>query len=156
MHLHPVQPRHRTKVVAVHWHLEIWPEPEFDDDALRRLFVGRAVLSSGQAQLLMAETEDSRGPHGSWSGIDSPRGDDPVPGNAVDLNVSWLASADLSAIDVLIRLHVVARHCGRSLWLHGATSELVELFELVGLREIIYLCPCGSLCGDRSRQSPLP
>src|SRR5215472_18513092 len=104
----------------------------------------------------MAETEDSRGPHASWSGIDAPRDDDSIPGNAVDLDVSWLPSGDLSAIDVLARLHVVARHCGRSLWLHGATSELVELFELVGLREMIHLCPCGSLCGDRSRQPPRP
>jgi ABC-type transporter Mla MlaB component len=104
----------------------------------------------------MAETEESRGSHCSWRGIDSPCGNDPIPGNAVDVDVSRLASPDLSAIDVLARLHVLVRHRDRSLRVHGATSELVELFELVGLRELVDLCPCGTLSADCSRRSRVP
>jgi hypothetical protein len=94
----------------------------------------------------MAETEDSpatsKGPTGNRNDAHSPHGEDPVPRDAVDLDVSWLVSPDLPAIDVLLRLHVVACRGGRSLWLHGASRELVELLELVGLREIVHLCPC--------------
>ncbi len=39
----------------------------------------------------------------------------------------------------------IRRHRGQSVWLHGATCEIVELVELVGPREIVHLCPsCGS------------
>jgi hypothetical protein len=81
-------------------------------------------------------------------------GQDSVPGSTVDLDVSCLTCPDISAIDVLARTHVIARRCGQAVWLHGATSELVELIELVGLRDIVHLCPCGALSEDRSRQPP--
>jgi ABC-type transporter Mla MlaB component len=71
--------------------------------------------------------------------------------NRIDVDVSYLSCPDLSAIDVLARLYVIARHRGQSLWLHGATSELVEFFELVGLREIVQVCGCGNLTAERSR-----
>ena len=81
--------------------------------------------------------------------------DSPAPGRAVDLDVSWLVSPDLPAIDVLARLHVLACRGGCSLWLHGATDELVELLELVGLGGIVHLCPCTGRDGARLRHPPL-
>ncbi len=71
--------------------------------------------------------------------------------NRIDVEVSCLSCPDLSTIDVLARLHVIARHRGQFLWLHGATSELVELLELLGLREILHLCRCGTLSDERWR-----
>jgi ABC-type transporter Mla MlaB component len=81
-------------------------------------------------------------------------GEDPVAPDAVNLDVSWLASPDLPALVVLARLHVVACRGGRSLWLHGASSELIELLELVGLREIVHLCPSVGRSGDRFGHAP--
>jgi hypothetical protein len=74
--------------------------------------------------------------------------------DAVNLDVSWLLSPDLPAIDVIARLHVVACRRDRQLWLHGATCELIELLELVGLRDIMHLCPCGHLNADHLAQRP--
>ena len=63
----------------------------------------------------------------------------------VGLDVSWLAAGDLAAVDALARLQVVAARRGRRLRLHGADGGLAELVELVGLREVLQLCPkCGS------------
>jgi hypothetical protein len=72
----------------------------------------------------------------------------------VNLDVSWLVSPDLLAIDLLARLHVVACRSGRALWLHGASSELVELLEFLGLREIVHLCPCLGRSGGRFGHPP--
>ena len=59
----------------------------------------------------------------------------------VDLDVSWLVPADLGAVDALARLQIAASRCGRWLQFHGANGGLVELVELVGLGEIMHLCP---------------
>jgi STAS domain len=59
----------------------------------------------------------------------------------VDLDVSWLVPADLSAVDVLARLQIAASRCGWWLQFHGANGGLVELVEFVGLGEIMHLCP---------------
>ena len=59
----------------------------------------------------------------------------------VDLDVSWLVPADLGAVDALARLQIAASRCGWWLQLHGANGGLVELVELVGLGEIMHLCP---------------
>ena len=59
----------------------------------------------------------------------------------VDLDVSWLVPADLGAVDALARLQVAASRCGWWLQFHGANGGLVELVELVGLGEIMHLCP---------------
>jgi ABC-type transporter Mla MlaB component len=75
-------------------------------------------------------------------------------GNAVDVDVSWLVRPDLTVIHVLTRMHVAARRCGRPLWLHGATTELVELLELVGLRQIVHVCSSTGGSGDHCGRKP--
>jgi ABC-type transporter Mla MlaB component len=65
--------------------------------------------------------------------------------DGVDLDVSWLAAPDLTAIDALVRLHIVTHRCGRTLRLHDMPSELVELLELVGLRDVLHVCRCARL-----------
>lgn len=106
----------------------------------------------------MTEMEDcsgtSKGPTGNGNDAHSPHGENLVKADAVDIDVSWLISPDLQAIDVLARLHVVAYRSGRSLWLHGASGPLIELFELVGLRETVHLCPCVSRIGNRFGHMP--
>lgn len=67
----------------------------------------------------------------------------PEGDGAVDLDVSWLVPADLGAVDALARLHVVAARCGCRLRLHGADGGLAELVELVGLGDVLHLCPCS-------------
>jgi hypothetical protein len=62
---------------------------------------------------------------------------------AVDVDVSWLVPADLFAVDALARLHVVAARRGYLLRLRGADDGLAELVELVGLGDVLHLCPCS-------------
>lgn len=69
---------------------------------------------------------------------------------AVDLDVSWLVPADLSAIDALARLQVAASRCGRRLRLHGADGGLAELLELAGLSDVVHLCRCCNSSGPRT------
>jgi ABC-type transporter Mla MlaB component len=64
----------------------------------------------------------------------------------VDLDVSWLVPADLSAVDALARLQVTATRCGRSLQLHGACGGLSELLEFYGLDDVLHLCGCCRPC----------
>jgi ABC-type transporter Mla MlaB component len=59
----------------------------------------------------------------------------------IDLDVSWLVPADLAAVDALARLQLAAIRCGRSIVLHGADAQLVELLELVGLDATLRCCP---------------
>jgi STAS domain len=69
-------------------------------------------------------------------------------GDVVDLDVSWLLPADLSAVDALARLQVAASLCGRRLVLHGADGGLAELLEFVGLGDVVHRCRC---CRSRGR-----
>ena len=73
----------------------------------------------------------------------------------VDLDVSWLVPADLRAVDALARLQLVATRCGGRLVLHGADGGLVELLELVGLDDVLHLCPCcrGARCAELGRRA---
>ena len=64
---------------------------------------------------------------------------------AVDLDVSWLETPDLTAIEAIVRLHLVTHRCGRELRLHDTPSELVGLLELVGLRDVVHVCRCARL-----------
>jgi ABC-type transporter Mla MlaB component len=70
-------------------------------------------------------------------------------GSEVELDVSWLVSADVAAIDALARLQVAAHRCGCSLRLHGAPPSVVEVLELIGLTEIMPSCDCGSDCAPQ-------
>jgi ABC-type transporter Mla MlaB component len=84
-----------------------------------------------------ATRPDGTAPSGRRTGCD-----------AVDLDVSWLVPADLSAVDALARLQLAADRRGRWLQLHGADQGLAELLELVGLSDVVRVCP---YCGRRSR-----
>jgi ABC-type transporter Mla MlaB component len=64
----------------------------------------------------------------------------------VDLDVSWLVPADLSAVDALARLQVTASRCGRSLQLHGACGGLTELLKFYGLENVLHMCGCCHPC----------
>jgi hypothetical protein len=66
----------------------------------------------------------------------------PKSNHVVDLDVSWLAPADLCAVDALARLQVAVTRCGCRLLLHGADGGLVELLEFVGLADVMHLCAC--------------
>lgn len=68
------------------------------------------------------------------------------PVDDVDLDVSWLVPADLSAVDALARLQVTASRCGRSLQLHGACGGLTELLEFYGLGDVLHMCGCCHPC----------
>ena len=59
----------------------------------------------------------------------------------VDLDVSWLVAADLRAVDALARLQLVASRRGRRLRLHGAGESLVTLLDVVGLGDVVRVCP---------------
>jgi ABC-type transporter Mla MlaB component len=59
----------------------------------------------------------------------------------VDLDVSWLVPADLSAVDALARLHLAAIRRGRWVQLHGVDGGLAALIELVGLSDVVQRCP---------------
>ncbi|HEY6472616.1 MAG TPA: hypothetical protein VIY26_06965 [Acidimicrobiales bacterium] len=65
------------------------------------------------------------------------------PASEVDLDVSWLVPADLSAVDALARLHLTAARCGRSLHLHGACGGLSELLDFCGLGDVLNVCGCA-------------
>jgi ABC-type transporter Mla MlaB component len=97
---------------------------------------------------------NSKDEHENWSnggsGANAAAPSLSASSGGVDLDVSWLAPADLGAVDVLARLHVTASKCGRRLSLHGADRTLVELLELVGLSDVLHLCRCCRPRADRS------
>ena len=47
------------------------------------------------------------------------------------------ADPDLSVVDALARLQLMAERFGYSLRVRGASAELLELLELAGLRDVI-------------------
>jgi ABC-type transporter Mla MlaB component len=47
----------------------------------------------------------------------------------------------LAAVDRLARLQLAARRLGWSIELRGADAELLELLDLVGLREVVLSAP---------------
>ena len=68
----------------------------------------------------------------------------------VDLDVSWMVSADLGVVDALARLQVVALRRGRSLEIHGADPGLAELLASLGLDLVVHLCPRCSVSASES------
>jgi hypothetical protein len=69
----------------------------------------------------------------------------------VDIDVSWLVPADLSAVDTLARLQIAASRCGRWLRFHGADGGLAELLEFVGLGDVVHLCRSCPWCLQRGQ-----
>ena len=59
----------------------------------------------------------------------------------VHLDVSWMAPADLYAVDALARLQLAASRRGRTIEIHNADRGLGELLELLGLDVIVHVCP---------------
>jgi ABC-type transporter Mla MlaB component len=89
-------------------------------------------------------------------GLDLPEGTVPTSSDGkqttrdaaiVDLDVSWLVPCDLGTVFALARLQAAASRCGRSLLLHGVDGGLAELFEFVGLDDVMHVCRC---CGASS------
>jgi ABC-type transporter Mla MlaB component len=72
-------------------------------------------------------------------------------GADVDLDVSWLVPADLSAVDALARLQATASRRGRTLQLHGADGGLPELLDFLGLADVLHLCECCQPCAGGAR-----
>src|SRR5258708_36265506 len=62
----------------------------------------------------------------------------------VDFDVSWMVPADLRAVDVLVRLQLIAARRGCWLQLHGVAGGLAELFEFCGLGDVVHVCGCCS------------
>jgi hypothetical protein len=45
--------------------------------------------------------------------------------------------ADLEAVDALMRLELVARRLGYSIHLYDPSGDLIELLDVLGLREVV-------------------
>lgn len=54
----------------------------------------------------------------------------------VELDVAWIAPADLEAVDALARLQLAATRRGVRLRLRQPPSDLVDLLHLVGLAAV--------------------
>ena len=54
----------------------------------------------------------------------------------MDLDVAWIAPADLEAVDALARLQLVATRLGVRLRLRHSSSDLLDLLNQVGLAEV--------------------
>ncbi len=54
----------------------------------------------------------------------------------VELDVAWIAPADLEAVDALARLQLAATRRGVRLRLRHPSSDLRDLLNLVGLAEV--------------------
>ena len=52
-------------------------------------------------------------------------------------SLSYPGCADLDVVDRLARARLAARRAGLRLVLRGAAQELVELLDLVGLRQVL-------------------
>jgi hypothetical protein len=57
----------------------------------------------------------------------------------VELDVAWIAPADLEAVDALARLQLAATRRGVRLHLRHPSTELRDLLALVGLTEVFAL-----------------
>jgi hypothetical protein len=55
---------------------------------------------------------------------------------AVELDVAWIAPADLEAVDALARLQLAATRRGVRLRLRHPSSDLRDLLRMVGLAEV--------------------
>lgn len=62
--------------------------------------------------------------------------DDDSRGTVV-LDLSLLRSGGLAAVDAVLRLHLIARRCGRPLLIRHTPVPLERALELTGLRDIL-------------------
>ncbi|MFE3665844.1 STAS domain-containing protein [Streptomyces sp. NPDC059164] len=69
----------------------------------------------------------------------APRGAAPVPGAAVDCDVGGVVRPDLTAVEAVARLGLVARRAGVTLRLLRVPPELRALLDLVGLADVVAL-----------------
>jgi ABC-type transporter Mla MlaB component len=60
-------------------------------------------------------------------------------GDLVECDVTGLSEPDLAAVDAVARLRLTAHRHGRRLVVIGADPDLLELFDLLGLTDL--LCP---------------
>lgn len=68
-----------------------------------------------------------------------PGGAAPVPGAAVDCDVGGVTRPDLTLVEAVARLALVARRSGRTLRLRRVPPELRSLLDLVGLADVVAL-----------------
>ncbi|PCG87567.1 hypothetical protein CIB93_02410 [Streptomyces sp. WZ.A104] len=68
-----------------------------------------------------------------------PRGAALAPGAAVDCDVGGVVRPDLTAVEAVARLALVARRAGHTLRLRRAEPEFRALLDLVGLAEVVAL-----------------
>jgi anti-anti-sigma regulatory factor len=57
--------------------------------------------------------------------------------------VAWLVDPDVRTVDALARLRLAAGRAGRGFVLRGASDELADLVELMGLGEVLRVEPGG-------------
>ncbi|MFH9563994.1 STAS domain-containing protein [Streptomyces globisporus] len=68
-----------------------------------------------------------------------PRGAALIPGAAVDCDVGGIIRPDLTAVEAVARLGLVARRAGHTLRLRRVPPELRALLNLVGLADVVSL-----------------
>ncbi|MGW8491324.1 STAS domain-containing protein [Streptomyces sp. NPDC055886] len=68
-----------------------------------------------------------------------PRGAALAPGAAVDCDVGAVIRPDLTAVEAVARLGLVARRAGHTLRLRRVPPELRALLDLVGLADVVAL-----------------
>ncbi|MDX2920438.1 MULTISPECIES: STAS domain-containing protein [Streptomyces] len=68
-----------------------------------------------------------------------PRGAALTPGAAVDCDVGGVIRPDLTAVEAVARLGLVARRAGHTLRLRRVPPELRALLDLVGLADVVAL-----------------
>ncbi|CAM5442205.1 Predicted NTP binding protein (contains STAS domain) [Streptomyces griseus] len=68
-----------------------------------------------------------------------PGGAAPAPGAAVDCDVGGVTRPDLTLVEAVARLALVARRSGRTLRLRRVPPELRSLLDLVGLADVVAL-----------------
>src|SRR2546430_1645285 len=61
----------------------------------------------------------------------------PPTAGAMVYDVTWLVDPDVRTVDALARLQLAAGRSGRVLVLRGARGGLLELVDLMGLRDVL-------------------
>lgn len=58
------------------------------------------------------------------------------------IDVSKVVHPDVSTVDAMARVQLLAHRCGREARFSRASSELYELIELLGLSDVLCVEPC--------------